>query len=70
LILYIANNSCSKKLSDISLPLVITKFNDSSFASNLNRSRINLCEDVGIDLKLFLELCLNALNEISDELAL
>ena len=70
LILYIANNSSSKKLSDVSLPLVITKFNDSSFASNLNRNRINLCEDVGIDLKLFLELCLNALNEISDELAL
>ena len=70
LILYIANNSSSKKLSDISLPLVITKFNDSSFASKLNRSRINLCEDIGIDLKSFLELCLNVLNEISDELAL
>ncbi|MCJ7570609.1 MAG: hypothetical protein MUO82_01860 [Candidatus Thermoplasmatota archaeon] len=70
LIMYIASNSSSKKLSDVSLPLVITKFNDSSFASKLNRSRINLCEDVGIDLKSFLELCLNALNEISDELTL
>jgi hypothetical protein len=70
LILYIANNISSKKLSNVSIPLIITKFNDSSFASRLNRSRINICEDVGIDVKSFLEICLNALNEISDELNL
>ncbi len=70
LILYIANITSSKKLSDVSLPLIITKFNDSSFASRLNRSRITICEDLGIDVKSFLEMCLNALNEISDELNL
>jgi predicted hydrolase (HD superfamily) len=70
LIIHIANNISSKKLSDISLPLVMTKFNDSSYASNLSRNRINICEDVGIDIKSFLEICLNALNEISDELDL
>ncbi len=70
LIIYIATKSSSKKLSDISLQLLINKFNDSSFAPTLKRGRINLCEDVGIDLKSFLELCLNAINEISDKLAL
>jgi len=70
LILYITKNSSSKKLSDVNLPLVITKVNDSSFAPKFNRSRINLCEDIGIDLKSFIKLCLNALNKISDELAL
>lgn len=65
-ILYIVNNSSSKKFSNVSLSLIITKFNDSSFASKLNRSRIKLCEDIGIDLKSFLKICLNTLNEISD----
>lgn len=70
LILHIAKNSSSKKLSDVNLTMVITKVNDSFFAPKFNRSRINLCEDIGIDLKSFIKLCLNALNEISEELAL
>ena len=68
LILFITCNSNLKKLSEINLSLLITKFNDSSFASKLNRRRIKLCEDVGIDLKTFLDISLNALNEISSVL--
>ena len=70
LILNIASYNSLKKLSDISLSLLITKYNDSSFAPKLKRNRINICEDVGIDLKSFLELSLHALYEISDNLLL
>lgn len=70
LIINIAINSSSKKLSDVNLSLLINKFNDPTFSPKLKRGRINLCKDVGIDLKSFLELCLNSLNEISDKLAL
>ncbi len=70
LIMYITKNTSFKNLSDISLPILINKYNDSSFASNLNRNRIKLCEDLGLDLKSFLEISLNALNEISEEIIL
>jgi predicted hydrolase (HD superfamily) len=69
-IMYITKNTSLKNLSDISLPFLLDKYNDSSFASNLNRNRIKLCEDVGLDLKSFLEISLNALNEISEEITL
>ena len=69
-IMYITKNTSFKNLSDISLPFLLNKYNDSSFASNLNRNRIKLCEDVGLDLKSFLEISLKALNEISEEITL
>ena len=43
---------------------LIDKFNDSAFAVRFNRKRIGLCADAGIDLKDFLEICLNALQKI------
>jgi predicted hydrolase (HD superfamily) len=69
-IMYITKKTSFKNLSDISLPFLLDKYNDSSFASNLNRNRIKLCEDLGLDLKSFLEISLNALNEISEEITL
>jgi len=60
----------SKKLSDVELKTLIKKFKDKSFAAGCNRKRIELCEDMGIELNEFLELSLNALKNIADKLGL
>ena len=58
----------SKKIIDIDLAEVVTKFNNSNFATRYNRSRILLCEDIGMQLEFFLNLCLEEMKKISDEL--
>jgi uncharacterized protein len=60
----------SKKLADVTSKTLITKFKDKSFAAGCNRKRIELCEDMEIELQVFLELSLNALQGISDSLGL
>jgi len=60
----------SKKLSDVRLETLINKFKDASFAKGCNRKRIELCIDAGIELEPFLEMSLNALQDISDDLGL
>ena len=60
----------SQKLSDVDLPTLIEKYNDSTFAVRFNRKRIGLCADAGLDLNSFLALCLVALQKISDQLGL
>ena len=58
----------SKKLSDVELKTLINKYKDKSFAKGCNRKRIELCEDVGLDVNTFLELSLNALKKNADSL--
>ena len=58
----------SKKISDVTLEQVVTKFNDSNFVLRHNRNRILLCEDIGMQLEFFLNLCLEEMKKISDEL--
>mgnify|MGYP003565681391 CR=1 FL=1 len=58
----------SKKLSDVELKTLINKYKDKSFAKGCNRKRIELCEDVGLDVNAFLELSLNALKKNADSL--
>ena len=60
----------SKKLFEVELKTLLNKFRDNSFAKGCNRVRIELCLDIGISQEMFLELCLNALKEISNELDL
>ena len=69
-IIAIVHESESKKIKDINLDDVIVKFNDSNFAARYNRNRILLCEDVGMQLEFFLNLCLEEMEKISDELNL
>lgn len=58
----------SKKIADVDLITIIVKFNDPSFVARYSRKRIQLCEDVGIELKFFFKLLLDTLNKMSDEL--
>ena len=60
----------SKKLADVKIKTVRNKYKDKSFAAGCERKRIDLCEDIGLDLDKFLELSLFSLKNISDELGL
>ncbi len=60
----------SKKLADVRLETLLDKFYDHSFAQGCSRSRIELCQDTGVDVEAFLALSLNSLKEIAGELGL
>ncbi len=60
----------TKKLSDLDLERLMNKFLDSSFASRINRNKIQLCNDIGLDLETFLKLSLDILKKKSEELNL
>ena len=60
----------SKKLSEIKVKTLKNKYLDNSFAKGCNRPRIELCLDAGIELDLFFDISLKALQEISDQLGL
>ncbi len=60
----------SKKLADVTPKTLLAKFKDKSFAAGCNRKRIELCEDMDLELQGFLELSLDSLKRISDSLGL
>ncbi len=60
----------SKKLADVEFKTLMHKFRDKSFAKGCNRKKIELCEDVGIELDDFLILSLKSLKNIADSLEL
>jgi len=60
----------SKKLADVTSKTLQSKFKDKSFAAGCNRKRIELCEDMELELQTFLELSLDSLKRISDVLGL
>lgn len=60
----------SKRLTDVTPKTLQDKFKDKSFAAGCNRKRIELCEDMELELQVFLELSLNALKNIADALGL
>ena len=57
----------SNSISEVELNELMIKFNDSSFAPRINRNRIALCEDTGLDIDFFLNVCLKALKEIPEK---
>ena len=58
----------SKKIDDVTLEEIVIKFNDPNFATRYNRNRMLLCEDIGMQLEFFLNLCLEEMEKNSDEL--
>ena len=60
-----------KKLSSLTVESVIKKWPQKSFAAGVHRDQIEMCEEkLGIKLNDFVEICLKALQDISDELGL
>ncbi|HHF59205.1 MAG TPA: HDIG domain-containing protein [Thermoplasmatales archaeon] len=60
----------SKKLSEVKVDTLMSKFKDKSFARRVDRKKISMCRDIGLTLEEFLELSLRSLQSISDELDL
>ncbi|MFP4000879.1 MAG: HD domain-containing protein [Candidatus Natronoplasma sp.] len=60
----------NSKLEEARPESVEKKFDDSSFAKNIDRDRILYCEELGLERDEFLELSLKALQEIDEELGL
>jgi len=68
LIFEISRSLPTRKIEDITIERLKIKFLDSSYAKKINRNKIKLCTDVGIDLKTFLKISLDALRGISNKL--
>ena len=68
LISTIVRTSESQRIENLGLVEVVNKYNDSEFATRYNRKRIILCEEVGMQLEFFLNLCLEEMKKISNEL--
>lgn len=59
-----------KKLKNVDEGFVIDNYNRKDFASDVNREQIASCSELGLTLKEFVALSLEALKEISDQLGL
>jgi len=60
----------SKKLADVKLDTVKSKFKQKDFARNCNREGILYCEQIGVQKEKFFGISLKALQNISSELGL
>ncbi len=60
----------NSKLEEARPESVEKKFDDSSFAKNIDRDRILYCEELGVERDEFLELSFDALKEIDEKLGL
>ena len=60
----------SKKLKDLTVENVLNRFKEKSFAKGAKREIILKCSEIDLDLEKFIEICLNSMQEISNELGL
>lgn len=60
----------SKKLADLTVQNILNRFKEKSFAKGANRNIILKCSDINLSLEKFVEICLKAMQGISDELGL
>lgn len=60
----------SKKLADLTVENILNRFKEKSFARGANREIILKCSEINLSLEKFVEICLKAMQEISDELGL
>ncbi len=59
------------RLSEVTVDSIMKKWNESSFAAGANREQIAMCEErLEIPLRDFVEICLKAMQEISEDLGL
>jgi len=60
----------SKCLKEVDCRFVMNRFKEKSFARGANREEIKTCEEMGIPLEEFVEVCLKGMQEISEDLGL
>jgi len=59
-----------KKIESVDLGFLKRRFNEKRFAAGADRGQIKKCKELGLTLDKFLQICLDAMKEISDELGL
>ena len=59
-----------KKLSAIDAEFLLNRFEEKSFARGANREQIRTCSELGLELEEFLELGLEAMQEIAEDIGL
>ncbi len=60
----------NRRLSEVKVSTLKKKFKDKSFARNVDRNRVKVCEDIGLDFEEFLEITLKSLQPVSAQLGL
>ncbi|MBZ9578662.1 HDIG domain-containing protein [Patescibacteria group bacterium] len=60
----------SKKINDLTAENVLNRFKEKAFAKGAKREIIAKCSEIDLSLEKFIEICLKAMQEISDELEL
>ena len=60
----------SKKLVDVTTEMVLRRFKEPRFAAGAKRENILECEKLGLSLEEFVDICLKAMQEISEDLGL
>lgn len=60
----------SKKISDVTTEFVLNRFKEKRFAAGADREIIKECEKLGLFLEEFIQICLSAMQGISEELGL
>ena len=60
----------NKRLSEVRVSTLKKKFKDKSFARNVDRNRIRVCEEIGLDFEEFLGIALESLRGVSAQLGL
>ncbi len=60
----------SRKLAEVDVNFVLNRFKEKRFAQGANREQIKSCEELGLSLREFIEIALDAMKSISGELGL
>ncbi len=60
----------TRTLEGVDLRFLKKRFKEKRFAAGADREQIKKCENLGLDLDGFMEICLNAMKKISDQLGL
>jgi len=59
-----------KKVAGVKTKSVTKRMKEKAFAASVNRENIRECEKIGIPLEEFVQLSLDAMNEISSQIGL
>lgn len=60
----------TKKISNVDTKFVLRRFKEKRFAAGANRDQIKECENMGLSLEKFTEICLNSMKGIAGDLGL
>ena len=59
-----------KKVSSVKVSSVVKRMKEKSFAANVNRNNIRLCEKIGLTLEEFVDIAIKSMIEVADRIGL